>query len=153
LTETHSHPHFHTASGKEIMSLSRPPDALDPLTNGEIFQIWQTLKSDEIEVHYTHIGAGRNTGAHSHPDASHFLIIISGLAHAWLDGTMVRLEPGDFLEIPRFVVHDFAADPAGDVWDLSVTHPGWDVQNMDYDVEAKDAIREALRSQFGKPKN
>jgi hypothetical protein len=50
-------------------------------------------------------------------------------------------------------VHDFAADPSGDVWDLSVTHPGWDVQNMDYDVEAKEAIREALRAQFGKPKH
>jgi quercetin dioxygenase-like cupin family protein len=142
---------FHTAKGTEIMSGSRPPDALDPRTNGEIFQIWQALKSDEIEVHYTHIGAGNNVGAHSHPDASHYLIVIQGIAHAWLDGTTVRLEPGDFLEIPQFIVHDFAADPSGDVWDLSVTHPGWDVQNMDYDVAAKEAIREALVAQFGKP--
>ena len=141
--------HFHTAKGHEIMSGTRPPDALDPLTNGEIFQIWQTLKSDDIEVHYTHIGAGKNTGAHSHPDASHYLIIISGIAHAWLDGTVVRLEAGDFLEIPRYTVHDFAAHPTTDVWDLSVTHPGWDVQNMDYDVDAKEMIRAALVESFG----
>jgi quercetin dioxygenase-like cupin family protein len=144
---------FHTTSGKEIMSGAHPPDKLDPRTNGEVFQIWQSLVRDDIEVHYTHIGAGQNVGAHSHPDASHFLIIIDGIAHAWLDGETVRLEPGDFLEIPRYTVHDFAADPSGDVWDLSVTHPGWDVQNMDYDVEAKEAIREALRAQFGKPKH
>jgi quercetin dioxygenase-like cupin family protein len=142
-------PHFHTASGKHIMSGALPPTSLDPRTNGEIFQIWETLNNEDIEVHYTHIEAGKNTGAHSHPDASHYLIIISGLAHCWIDGTVVNLEPGDFLQIPRFTVHDFAADPAGDVWDLSVTHPGWTVTNMDYDVEAKEMIRAALVESFG----
>ncbi len=141
-------PHFHTAKGHEIMKGDTPPDEVDPLTNGEIFQIWQALKSEDIEVHYTHIGAGLNVGAHSHPDASHYLIIISGIAHAWMDGTTVRLEAGDFLQIPRFTVHDFAADPTTDVWDMSVTHPGWDVQNMDYDVAEKDLIRAALVESF-----
>ena len=146
--------HFHTASGHKIMHGTQPPTALDPRTDGDVFQIWETLRNEEIEVHYTHINAGEHTGAHSHPDCSHYLIIISGLAHVWIDQEIIHLEAGDFLEIPRFTVHDFSADPTTDVWDLSVTHPGWTVTNMDYDVETKEKIWEALKGTFGtKPKH
>jgi quercetin dioxygenase-like cupin family protein len=143
--------HFHHATAHEMMSGTRVPSAVDPQTSGGIFQIFEALKSEPIEVHYTHIFAGQNVGAHSHPDASHFLIIMSGLAHAWMDGTMVRLEQGDFLEIPRYVLHDFAADPTSDVWDLSVTHPGWAPSNMQYDADPDTLakIRIAFEEAFG----
>ena len=142
---------FHTVKGHDIMSLEQPPTALDPRTNGEVFQIWEVLKTEPIEVHYTRINAGENTGAHMHPDASHYLIIIKGLAHVWIDEQILVLEPGDFLEIPRYLYHDFSADPSGDVWDLSVTNPGWDTANMTYDAEfgEQNRIREALEKSFG----
>lgn len=146
-------PNFHTVSSHTIMHGGVQPTSLDPRTDGEVFQIWEALRNEDIEVHYTHINAGQHVGAHSHPDCSHYLIIMSGLAHVWIDHEIVHLEAGDFLEIPRYTIHDFSADPSTDVWDLSVTHPGWSVTNMDYDVETKDKIWEALKATFGtKPK-
>jgi mannose-6-phosphate isomerase-like protein (cupin superfamily) len=141
--------HIHTVSGKTLMQGGVPPTSLDPRTGGKVFQIWETLNNKDIEVHYTHINAGEHTGAHSHPDCSHYLIIISGIAHVWIDHKILRLEAGDFLEIPRFTIHDFSADPTTDVWDLSVTNPGWAVTNMDYDVETKERIWEELKGVHG----
>jgi len=143
---------YHTVKGSEILSGDLPPTGLDPRTNGKIFQIWECLKTEDpaVEVHYTHINAGHDVGAHMHPDATHYLIIIKGIAHVWIDGEVIILEEGDFLEIPRYKYHNFSADPNTDVWDLSVTHPGWELAEMQYDAEfgEKNKIQEALEKSW-----
>ena len=56
-----------------------------------------------------------NANTHTHPDANHYTCIVEGRALVWMEGTMVALDPGDVVNIPIGVLHDFGADTTDDI--------------------------------------
>jgi quercetin dioxygenase-like cupin family protein len=140
---------LHHAIISEVLNGSREPDAVDPQDNGGRWQLYDIgCSTDVVEVHYTRIRAGRTAGAHRHPDADHYIVVLSGVAHVWLEGEMFRVEAPDFIQVPRHVLHDFAADPSEDLWTFIATSPPFDPKKMQYEPAADAEIAAAFRDAF-----
>jgi hypothetical protein len=65
---------------------------------------------------------------------------------------MVRLEPGDFVEVPAMILHAFAADPSADEWNISVTNPPFEVANMTFEPELDAKIHADFEEAFATSK-
>jgi quercetin dioxygenase-like cupin family protein len=122
----------------EIQNGSVTPGAVDPKTNGQIWEICYVVEHESVEIHYGHVLAGKMTGAHSHPDGSHYLVIVGGSALLWMDGKLTRFDEGDFIEIPRDSLHNFAAGLSTDMWNLSLTHPRVDHKKDQYNESREE---------------
>lgn len=128
----------------EDLQKGQLPDAVDPQTNGALWEIWNMAQTDEIHALYGHVFKGNRTGAHTHPDANHYTAVVKGTALVWMEGTMLRLEPGDVVNIPTGVLHDFGADSDEDVWVVDLTSPPFDPQKMNFDPSREEEIKAAF---------
>ncbi len=129
----------------EFKSAQAPaPDAVDPQTDGKLWQIWNVAYTPEVHVLYARVFKGNRTGAHTHPDANHYTCIVEGRALVWMEGTMVALDPGDVINIPIGILHDFGADSTDDCWVIDLTSPPFDPEKMQFDPEREDEIAAAF---------
>ncbi|BBY83404.1 cupin domain-containing protein [Mycolicibacterium pulveris] len=122
------------------------PDALDPQTSGDLWKIWDVARHDSVHCLYAVVNAGNRTGAHTHPDANHYTVVIKGTALVWIEGTIVRLEEGDIVSIPTGVLHDFGADTTGECWVVDLTTPPFDPEKMQFDPSREAEIAEAFQA-------
>ncbi|MGH2728031.1 MAG: enoyl-CoA hydratase-related protein [Actinomycetota bacterium] len=120
------------------------PDIVDPQTGGKLWEIWNLAQTHEIHVLYARVYSGNRTGAHTHPDATHYTAILKGTALVWIEGTLLKLEAGDVVNIPVGVLHDFGADSDDDVWVVDLTSPPFDPQKMAFDPTREDEIKAAF---------
>jgi enoyl-CoA hydratase/carnithine racemase/quercetin dioxygenase-like cupin family protein len=120
------------------------PEAEDP---GK-WRVWRVARTDEIDVIYFNVHQRTRTGAHTHPDANHYTLILEGEALVWMEGTMVHLEPGDVVNIPIGVLHDFGAGAAGECWGLDLTNPPWDPALMQYQLDRQREIDAAFEQAY-----
>jgi quercetin dioxygenase-like cupin family protein len=127
------------------------PDAIDPQTDGKLWQIWNVARNDVIDVLYARVFSGNRTGAHTHPDANHYTCIIEGTAIVWMEGTMLTLECGDVVNIPVGVLHDFGADTTGDCWVVDLTSPPFDPEKMQFQPEREEEIAAAFAAAMSGP--
>ncbi len=124
------------------------PDMVDPQTNGKLWGIFNLAQTDAIHALYGHVLKGNRTGAHTHPDANHYTAIVKGTALVWMEGTMLRLGPGDVVNIPTGVLHDFGADSDEDVWVIDLTSPPFDPTKMQFDDSRAAEIDKAFDAEM-----
>jgi mannose-6-phosphate isomerase-like protein (cupin superfamily) len=127
----------------------RPPSNKDPKTGGDIWRTWLLERTEHIDVVYANVSAGNRTGIHIHPDTSHYTCIIQGIAVVWMDGTMLELQPGDVVNIPVNVLHNFGARKGHDVWLVDLTSPPWDPTLMIFKPEREAEIAAAMDRAIG----
>lgn len=121
------------------------PQAEDP---GK-WRVWRVSRSEKIDVIYFNVHRRTRTGAHIHPDANHYTLVLEGEAFVWMEGTMVRLDAGDVVNIPIGVLHDFGAGPDAECWGLDLTNPPWDPTLMQYRSERQVEIDESFEKAYG----
>ncbi len=122
------------------------PDAVDPQTSGKLWKLWDVARRDSMHCLYAVVNAGSVTGAHTHPDANHYTVVLKGTALVWMEGTMVHLEPGDIVNIPTGVLHSFGADTTGDCWVVDLTTPPFDPNKMQFSPDRDDEIAHAFEA-------
>jgi quercetin dioxygenase-like cupin family protein len=120
------------------------PGAVDPQTDGKLWQIYPVANNGVIDVLYGHVEANNRTGAHTHPDANHYTTVVKGTATVWLDGTVVEVHEGDIVNIPTGVLHDFGATADDDVWVVDLTNPPFDPAKMAFDPSRDEEIAAAF---------
>ena len=128
----------------DFEGLSKEPDHVDPQTGGRLWKIWNLGATAEMLALYAVVHPGNRTGAHTHPDANHYTCVIRGTALVWMEGEMLRLSPGDVVNIPIGALHDFGADLSGDCWVIDLTSPAFDPELMAYDPSRDLEIAEAF---------
>jgi quercetin dioxygenase-like cupin family protein len=120
------------------------PTNSDPQTHGDLWETWRLVKDEHIDVLYSRVAKGTRTGAHIHPETDHYTSVIEGQAFCWMDGEMLELLPGDVVNIPRNVLHNFGASEAKDVWLVDLTSPACDYGQMQFQPEREAEIAEAF---------
>lgn len=128
----------------------KEPDMVDPQTGGKLWGIFNLAQTDTIHALYGHVLKANRTGAHTHPDANHYTAIVNGTALVWMEGTMLRLGPGDVVNIPTGVLHDFGADSDEDVWVIDLTTPPFDPAKMQFDDSREEEIKKAFAKEMKK---
>ena len=126
----------------EEMITGKAPDPTnkDPQTGGDIWKTWLLERTQHIDVVYANVKGGNRTGIHIHPDTNHYTCIIKGIAVVWMDGHMLELKPGDVVNIPVNVLHNFGAKKGHDVWLVDMTSPPWDPTLMIFKPEREAEI-------------
>jgi quercetin dioxygenase-like cupin family protein len=127
------------------------PTNKDPQTGGTLWKTWLLERTDHIDVVYANVSGGNRTGIHIHPDTNHYTCIIKGIAVVWMDGTMLELHPGDVVNIPINVLHNFGAKKGHDVWLTDLTSPPWDPTLMIFKPEREAEIAEVMNSALEAP--
>jgi quercetin dioxygenase-like cupin family protein len=126
------------------------PTSSDPQTHGSLWETWRLVRDERIDVLYSRVAKGTRTGAHIHPETNHYTCVIEGEAFCWMDGEMVSLSPGDVINIPINVLHNFGASRDGDVWLVDLTSPACDYGQMQFQPEREHEIAEAFEAVLGK---
>src|SRR4051812_46164899 len=120
------------------------PTGKDPQTGGQIWNVWRMSRTPEIDILYGMLHPGTRTGAHLHPDTSHFTTILEGSALVWIEDEIHELDAGDTLHIPKNSLHNFASSKRGELWFVDVTSPAWDPEKLQLQPEREQAIVDAL---------
>src|SRR5262249_31403030 len=106
------------------------PSNADPQTGGDIWKVWRIARTHGVYVLYGMLQPGVRTGPHKHPDTMHYTTILEGTAYVWLEGTIVTLNAGDTLNIPRNSLHNFGSAKGQELWFVDLTTPAWDPEKM-----------------------
>jgi quercetin dioxygenase-like cupin family protein len=67
-----------------------------------------------------------------------------------MDGEMLALSPGDVVNIPMNVLHNFGASQEGDVWLVDLTSPACDYSQMQFQPEREQEIAKAFEDALGR---
>lgn len=76
---------------------------------------------------------------HHHEDADEFFYVISGRLGVMCDDTWTSLEPGEYVNVPRGIVHSFRNDGADDVKVITGFEPqGFERFFLEYGVDVDE---------------
>lgn len=78
---------------------------------------WRVVafKGDEFEVIYEMIAARNATGVIKHEEADRLVRVLRGQLYATMDGTIVTIRSGQFLELPKGTTYELSSEVADDV--------------------------------------
>lgn len=91
---------------------------------GDVNDGWHLLKRDDMSVIQERVPPGGAEVMHYHRTARQFFYILSGEATMVFADHQVVLKPGQGLEIPPQVRHQFKNDSAAEVHFLVISVPG-----------------------------
>jgi quercetin dioxygenase-like cupin family protein len=127
-----------------------PPTALGPDSDGALWKVWQLSQDGDFETSYGRTAPGKRIGAHIHPDAVHYSVILKGVGLLWVDGEVSEVHPGDLWYIPRHALHDWFSVGDEVCWVADITAPPIDWKLMDYKPERDPEIQEAFDKAISK---
>lgn len=84
---------------------------------------WHLLERDDISVIQEHVPAGKSEVTHFHNVARQFFYILEGTAAMQIHEETITLKPGEGIEIPPKMPHQFRNDSEADVSFLVISIP------------------------------
>lgn len=115
------------------------PRAVDRLSAahyvwGGVCDGWRLLAGADLAVIEERVPAGTGEVRHEHARARQFFYVIEGRARIEFDAHVVRLEPGQGVEVPPGTAHRFVNDGDADVRFLVISAPSTAGDRQDLDA-------------------
>jgi quercetin dioxygenase-like cupin family protein len=122
-----------------------PPPDIDPETNNGRCH-WEMPCDDSHEISYARVVPdNKRIGAHIHPDAVHYSVILKGSGLLWVEGETQEVHPGDLWYVPKDALHDWFTLPGEPCWIVDITYPPIDWDKMEYNPERDPEIEKAFQ--------